>query len=83
MKEELAGKTPVQMKELKITIANLCRSQALAHRHTADAVDHLTTLDRNCQSAGSDDSNKLMSETSGCGENSRSRRDATKSAGQR
>ena len=44
MKEELAGKTPVQIKELKITIANICRSQALAHRHTADAADHLVTL---------------------------------------
>ena len=31
VKEELAGKTPVQIKELKITIANICRSQALAH----------------------------------------------------
>ena len=44
VKEELAGKTPVQMKELKIMIANLCRSQALAHRHAADAADHLATL---------------------------------------
>ena len=44
MKEELAGKTTVQIKELKITIANICRSQALAHRHTADAADHLVTL---------------------------------------
>ena len=31
LKEELAGKTPLQIKELKITIANICRSQALAH----------------------------------------------------
>ena len=31
VKEELAGKTPVQIKELKIAIANICRSQALAH----------------------------------------------------
>ena len=44
VKEELAGKTPVQIKELKITIANICRSQALAHRHTADVADHLVTL---------------------------------------
>ena len=44
VKEELAGKTPVQIKELKITIANICRSQALAHRHAADAADHLVTL---------------------------------------
>ena len=44
VKEELAGKTPLQIKELKITIANLCRSQALAHRHAADAADHLVTL---------------------------------------
>ena len=44
VKEELAGKTPVQIKELKITIANTCRSQALAHRHAVDAADHLVTL---------------------------------------
>ena len=44
VKEELAGKTPVQIKELKITITNICRSQALAHRHAADAADHLVTL---------------------------------------
>ena len=44
VKEELAGKTPVQIKELKITIANICRSQALAHQHAADAADHLVTL---------------------------------------
>ena len=31
LKEELAGKTPLQIKELKITIMNICRSQALAH----------------------------------------------------
>ena len=44
VKEELAGKTPIQIKELKITIANICRSQALAHRHTADTADHLVAL---------------------------------------
>ena len=44
MKGELEGKTLIQIKELKITIANICRSQALAHRHTADAADHLVTL---------------------------------------
>ena len=44
VKEELEGKTPLQIKELKITVANICRSQALAHRHTADAADHLVTL---------------------------------------
>ena len=44
VKGELEGKTPVQVKELKIMIANICRSQALAHRHAADAADHLVTL---------------------------------------
>ena len=44
VKEELARKTPVQIKELKITIMNICRSHSLAHRHTADAADHLVTL---------------------------------------
>ena len=44
VKGELKGKTPVQIKELKIMIANICRSQALAHRHAADAADHLVML---------------------------------------
>ena len=44
VKGELEGKTPLQIKELKITVANICRSQALAHRHAADAADHLVTL---------------------------------------
>ena len=44
VKGELEGKTPLQIKELKITIANICRSQALAHRHAADVADHLVTL---------------------------------------
>ena len=47
VKEEVAGKTPLQIKELKITIANICRSQTLAHRHAADAADHLVTLTEN------------------------------------
>ena len=44
VKGELEGKTPLQIKELKITVVNICRSQALAHRHAADAADHLVTL---------------------------------------
>ena len=44
VKGELEGRTPVQIKELKIAIANICRSQALAHQHAADAADHLVTL---------------------------------------
>ena len=44
VKGDLEGKTPLQIKELKITVANICRSQALAHRHTADVADHLVTL---------------------------------------
>ena len=42
LKEELAGKTPIQIKELKITITNICKSQA--HRHAVDVADHLVTL---------------------------------------
>ena len=44
VKGELKGKTPIQVKELKITIVNICRSQALAHRHAADAANHLVML---------------------------------------
>ena len=44
VKGELEGKTLIQINELKITIVNICRSQALAHPHAADAADHLVTL---------------------------------------
>ena len=44
VKGELEGKTPVQIKELKIMIVNICRSQTLAHRYTAGVADHLVTL---------------------------------------
>ena len=44
VKGELEGKTPIQIKELKIMIVNICRSQALAHRHAANAADHLVTF---------------------------------------
>ena len=44
VKGGLEGKTPIQIKELKITIANICRSQALAHRHAADVANHLVML---------------------------------------
>ena len=44
VKGELQGKTPVQVKELKIMVANICRSQALAHRPAAGAADHFVTL---------------------------------------
>ena len=32
------------MNTIKTTIANICRAQALAHRHAADAADHLASL---------------------------------------
>ena len=44
IKGELQGKTPIQVKELKITIANICMSQALAYRHAVDAADQFVTL---------------------------------------
>ena len=44
VKEDLARKTLIQIKELKITIANICRSKALAHRHAVDTADHLVML---------------------------------------
>ena len=44
VEEELTSKTQKQTNEIKMTIANICRSQALAHRHTADVADHLASL---------------------------------------
>ena len=44
VEEELAGKIQKRTNAIKTTIVNICRSQALAHRHTADAADHLASL---------------------------------------
>ena len=65
MKGELEGKTPVQIKESKITIANICRSQALAHRHAADAARPPRNANRHCQFTSSHDGYKCMPATSG------------------
>ena len=44
VEEELVGKTQKQTNAIKTTIANICRSLALAHRHMADAADNLASL---------------------------------------
>ena len=44
MEEELAMKTQKQVHKIKETIKNLCKSQALAHRHAANSADNLANL---------------------------------------
>ena len=44
VEEEIPGKKQRQINGIKTTIANICKSQVLAHRHTADAGDHLASL---------------------------------------
>ena len=44
VKEELVGKSKEQINVIKKCIGNICREQALAHRHAAEAVDNLTLL---------------------------------------
>ena len=44
LEEEMAMKTPAEEKHIKDTIKNLCKSQALAHRHVANSADYLATL---------------------------------------
>ena len=44
VEEELVRQSPKQLNAIKTTIANICRSQALAHRHVADAADHMASL---------------------------------------
>ena len=41
---ELVGKTPEQVNTIKKCIGNICREQALAHRHVAEAADNLASL---------------------------------------
>ena len=44
VEEELIGKTKEQVNAIKKCIGNICREQALAHRHVAEAVDNLASL---------------------------------------
>ena len=44
VEEELVGKTKEQVNMIKKCIANICREQALAHRHEAEAADNMANL---------------------------------------
>ena len=44
VKEELVGKSKEQINAIKKCIGNVCREQALAHRHAAEAADNLESL---------------------------------------
>ena len=44
VEDELVGKTEEQVNVIKKCIGNICREQALAHRHAAEAADNLASL---------------------------------------
>ena len=44
VEEELIGQTKEQVNTIKKCISNICREQALAPRHAAEAADNLATL---------------------------------------
>ena len=44
VEEELVGKTKEQVNAIKKCIGNICREQALAHRHAAEAADNMANL---------------------------------------
>ena len=44
VEEELVGKSKEQVNVIKKCIGNICREQALAHRHAAEAADNLASL---------------------------------------
>ena len=44
VQDELVGKSKEQIGTIKKCISNICREQALAHRHAAEAADNLATL---------------------------------------
>ena len=44
VEEELVGKTKEQVDIIKKCIGNICREQALAHRHAAEAADNMVSL---------------------------------------
>ena len=44
VEEELVGKTKEQINAIKKCVGNICREQALAHRHVAEEADNLAML---------------------------------------
>ena len=44
LEDELVGKSKEQISAIKKCIGNVCREQALAHRHAAEAADNLALL---------------------------------------
>ena len=44
VEEELVGKTKEQVHMIQKCIGNICREQALAHRHAAEAADNMANL---------------------------------------
>ena len=44
VEEELVGKSKEQVNTIKKCISNICKEQALAHRHVVEAADNLATL---------------------------------------
>ena len=44
VEEELVGKMKEQVNTIKKCIGNICREQALAHRHAAEAADNMANL---------------------------------------
>ena len=44
VEDELVGKSKEQVNVIKKCIGNICREQALAHRHATEAVDNLVSL---------------------------------------
>ena len=44
VEEELVGKSKEQINAIKKCIGNVCREQALAHRHAAEVADNLASL---------------------------------------
>ena len=44
VEDELVGKSKEQVNVIKKCIGNICREQALAHRHVAEAADNLASL---------------------------------------
>ena len=44
VEDEMVGKMKEEVNIIKKTIGNICREQALAHRHAAEAADNLTSL---------------------------------------
>ena len=70
VEDEVSTKSEKEINAIKKCIGNICREQALAHRHVAEAADNMVIIDGYGQSTDPYESDQCDNETNSGNQNS-------------